>query len=154
VGAQEARDLLRQAAQALAKEALGPRRRGGMAVAEPRVQPLAGLRQEGKQRMPGHLARIGAARAVARSRRPMVLDEGGVEVKRDLFADLQGVDTREQPLKRAIELPEVPEAEAAQEAPQRRRLGQAVAAERRLGLIGAQHLDVVQALTARDQRLA
>jgi hypothetical protein len=57
-------------------------------------------------------------------------------------------------IERPVELADVTEAEAAQEAAERRRLRQAMTAQKLLRRIAAQQRDVVEALTARDQRLA
>ena len=62
--------------------------------------------------------------------------------------------TRKQLVERPVELAEVAEAEAAQEPTERRRLRQPVPAQQLLRGIGAQQRDIVEALAARDQRLA
>ena len=83
-----------------------------------------------------------------------MLDIGRVEVERHRLPLEQRMDTREQLVERPVELAEVAEAEAAQKTTQRRRLRQTVTAQKLLRRIAAQERDVVEALAARDQRLA
>src|SRR3990170_7247427 len=154
VGAQEEASRRWQPAQALAEEAPGAGRRGGMAVAQLRVQPLARFRDEADERVPGHLAGIGAACPLPRARGAVVLDEGRVEVERHLLALEQRADAGEEPVEGAVELADVAEVEARQKAPERRRVGDRVAAQLLLGCVGAQERRVLEALAARDQRLA
>jgi uncharacterized tellurite resistance protein B-like protein len=85
----------------------------------------------------------------------VVLDERRVEIERDLLAARkQRPDTREEMIKRPVQLADMAEREASQEAPERARLGQAVAAQRRLRLIRTQKANILQALAAGDHRLA
>jgi hypothetical protein len=75
-------------------------------------------------------------------------------VERHLLALEERADAGEEPVEGAIELADVAEVEARQEAPERRRIGDRVAAELLLGGVGAQDGRVFEALAARDQRLA
>ena len=61
---------------------------------------------------------------------------------------------REQLIERPVELAEMAERETAQETPERRRLRQPMTAQQLLRRVGAQQCHVVEALAARDQRLA
>ena len=84
-----------------------------------------------------------------------MLDIARVEVERHLLAALdQRVHAREQLIERTVQLADVPEREAAQEAAECGRVGQAMPAQGRLRLISAQQRKIVEALAARDQRLA
>ncbi len=83
-----------------------------------------------------------------------MLDVGRVEVERHRFAIEQRMHTRKQLVERPIELADMAETEATQKAAQRRRLRQPVTAQKLLRRITAQQRHVVEALTARDQRLA
>jgi len=85
----------------------------------------------------------------------VVLDEARVQVERHLLtANNERVHAREQLVKRAVQLAEVPERETPEEAPDRRRVGQAAAAQHRLPLVPAEQANIVEALTARNQHLA
>jgi hypothetical protein len=53
-----------------------------VAVTKLAVQPLAGLRDETEQRVPGDLAGVGAACALPRAGRAVMLDHGRVELER------------------------------------------------------------------------
>jgi hypothetical protein len=61
---------------------------------------------------------------------------------------------RKQLVERPVELADVTEAEAAQKAAERRRLGQPVPAQQLLRRVGPQKRDIVEALAAGNQRLA
>ncbi len=125
-----------------------------MAVAELRVQPLARFADKTQQRVPADLALVGAARPLSGADRAVVLDVGCVQVERHRLPIKQRMHTREDLVERPVELAEVAEAEAAQKAAERRRLGQPVPAQQRLRRIGSQQRDVVEAFPAGDQRLA
>jgi len=104
--------------------------------------------------VPGDLAGVGAAGALARADRAVCLDVARVEVERHRLPLEQAVHASEEVVERAVELAEVPERETTQEAPERRRLGQGVAPQLLLGRVGAQQGDVLEAVAAGDQRLA
>jgi hypothetical protein len=125
-----------------------------VAVAELRVQPLAGFADKAAQRVPADLARVGAARALPGADRPVVLDVGRIQIERHRLPIEQRMHAREQLVERPVELTDMTEAEAAQKASQRRRLGQPVTAQKLLRRVGPQQRHVVEALTAGDQRLA
>ena len=98
-----------------------------MAVAELRVQPLPGLGDKAEQRMPSNLAGVDAARALPGADRAVVLDVARVQIERQRRpATEQRVDAGEDGTKRAVELPDVAEVEAGEEAPERRRIGDGV----------------------------
>src|SRR6266540_786160 len=140
--------------EALGQEALGARRGGGVPVAQLRVQPLAGLRHEAQQRMPGDLAGVGAARALAGAGRAVVLDQRRVEVERDRLPVEQRVDTSKELIESTVELADVAETEARQEAAERRRVGHRVATKPLLGRVATKQRRVVETLSPGDQRLA
>ena len=152
VGAQEDPRVAGQAPQALREEPPGAGGGGGVSVPQRRVQPLACLREEADERVPGDLARVGAARSLTRADRAVVLDEGGVEVERHPVARKERLDAREQLVERAVELPQVAEREARKEAAERGRVGDGVASQQLLGRVGAQQAGVVEAVAATDQR--
>src|SRR5712692_9695959 len=104
--------------------------------------------------MPGDLTGVGAARPLPRAGGAVVLDERRVEVERHLLALEQRADAGEEPVEGAIELADVAEVEARQEAPESGRVGDSVAAELLLGCVGAQDRRVLETLATRDQRLA
>ena len=83
-----------------------------------------------------------------------MLDIGRVEVERHRLATEQRMHACEHRVERPVELAEMAEAEAAQEPAQRRRLWQTMTAQQLLRGIAAQERNVVEALPARDQRLA
>ena|SRR5215216_1060299 len=64
------------------------------------------------------------------------------------------MNAREELVEHFVELREMAEVEAAQEAPERRRIGQAVAAQALLRSVRAREPCVVEAIAAGDQRLA
>src|SRR6266849_1364718 len=103
--------------------------------------------------MPRHLAFVGAARPLPRADRAMVLDVGRIEIERHRLPTEQRMHARKQLVERPVELTDMAEAEAAQKPAERRRLGQTVTAQKLLSRIAAQKRDVVEALTAGDQRL-
>lgn len=84
----------------------------------------------------------------------MVLDVGRIQIERHRLPIEQRVHAREHLVERPVELTDMTEAEAAQKASQRRRLGQPVTAQKLLRRVGQQQRHVVEALTASDQRLA
>lgn len=83
-----------------------------------------------------------------------MLDIGRVQVERHRLPLHKRMHTSEDRVERPVELAEVAEAEAAQEAAERRRLRQPVTAQKLLRRIAAQQRDVVETLAAGDQRLA
>jgi hypothetical protein len=125
-----------------------------VAVAQFRVQPLARLGDEAEERMPRDLARVAATRALPRASRAVVFDQRRVNVESHLLTLDERVDAGEELVEGAVELAEVAKPEAAQETPERGRVGEAVPAQRRLRFIRAQERCVVKTLAADDQRLA
>jgi hypothetical protein len=83
-----------------------------------------------------------------------MLDIGCIQVERDRLPIEQRMHASEQLVECPVELADMTEAEAAQKAAQRRRLGQAVTAQKLLRRIGTQQCDIIEALAAGDQRLA
>jgi len=104
--------------------------------------------------MPADLALVGAACPLPRTDRSVVLDIGRVQVERRRLPIEQRMHPGEHLVERPVELADVPQAEAAQKAAERRRLRQPVTAQKLLRRIAAHQRDVVEALAARDQRLA
>jgi hypothetical protein len=87
-------------------------------VPELSVQPFARFGKETEERVPGDLARIGAARALARADRPVVLNKRRVEVEGHLLPLEQGMDAREEAVEGVVQLTDVAEIEAGEEAPE------------------------------------
>src|SRR6266542_1421745 len=104
--------------------------------------------------MPGDLARVDAARSLPRADRAVMLDVARVQVERDRLPLEQRMHPGAQLIERPVELAEMAERETAQETPERRRLRQTMTTQQLLRRIGAQQRNVVEALAARDQRLA
>jgi hypothetical protein len=124
------------------------------ASAQLRVQPLAGLADKTEQRMPSNLAGIGAVGALARAGRPVMLDQGRVQIERHRLPLEERMHARKQLVERALEPADVAQAEAAQKPADRGRVGQTMTPQQRLRGVRPQQRDVLEALAACDQRLA
>jgi hypothetical protein len=117
------------------------------------VQPLARLADETEQRVPGDLARVDATRPLPRADPTVMLDVTRVQIERHRLPVEQRMRTRKQLVEHAIQLRDVAEREAAQEATERRRFRKSVPAQKLPRRIAAQQRDVLQALAAPNQRL-
>jgi hypothetical protein len=83
-----------------------------------------------------------------------MLDQRRVEIERHRLPPKQRMHARKQLLEGTVELAQMPEVEARQEAAERGRIRHRVATQQRLRAVSAKQRRVVEALAARDQRLA
>ncbi len=123
VGAQQHPRAVGQATQTLPHKARGAGRGRCVAVPELAVQPLARLADKAEQRMPGDLAGVGAARALPGADPPVVLDQGRIQIERHHPPVEQRMHAHKQLLERALELAQMPQAEAREESAERGRIG-------------------------------
>ena len=111
----------------------------------------ARLGDEAEERVPGDLAGVGAARALAGADRAVVLDKRRVEVERRLPTLDERVDAGKQLVEGPVELADMAEVEARKEAPQRGGTGDRVAVNRP-GFLGGSFICRAGFLRARPAR--